>query len=91
MAEHRKNPGMSKDEAKVAFLKKMESWTTFGSVFFEAQVNLLPFIKVILILLMLIAHVFLFMLYYVMKHNSKRLVKIFHQWSLWLSINMAST
>jgi hypothetical protein len=39
MAEHRKNPGMSKDEAKVAFLKKMQSWPTFGSVFFEAQVQ----------------------------------------------------
>ncbi|CAB4001625.1 unconventional myosin-VIIa-like [Paramuricea clavata] len=37
MAEHRKNPGMTKDEAKVAFLKKMQLWTTFGSVFFEAQ------------------------------------------------------
>ena len=36
--EHRKNPGMTKDEAKVAFLKKMQSWPTFGSVFFEAQV-----------------------------------------------------
>ncbi|XP_028401703.1 unconventional myosin-VIIa-like [Dendronephthya gigantea] len=37
MAEHRKSPGMTKDEAKVAFLKKMQSWPTFGSVFFEAR------------------------------------------------------
>ena len=39
MAEHRKNPGMTKNEAKVAFLKKMQLWPTFGSVFFEAQVK----------------------------------------------------